>query len=282
MSIERTVDVPTAEVQALIDDYAQEGWQVRKIDQGGGLWTIDAWPPTGPEPGTGAQPASGTAATGDAATEPAATPPPATPPAVAAATPAAPAPTAESGAVAAAPAAGTIAGIGSMRTSTKGLLALMAHEGIVLSSYKDSVGVWTIGVGHTAAAGAPEPTPGQTITLKEAVDIFRRDITKYEKDVNEAVKVPVQQHEFDALVSFHYNTGGIKKARLTKSLNAGDHIAAAAQFMGWTKPPEIIGRRRKEQNLFANGDYGNVNTVLVYDRFPGTPRSMSTAEILAG
>ena len=156
----------------------------------------------------------------------------------------------------------------------------MVHEAIVLSSYTDTAGVLTIGVGHTAAAGLPNPTPGLTITFKEAVEIFRSDIVKYEADVNQAVKVPVQQHEFDALVSFHYNTGGIKIAKLTKSLNAGDHIAAAAQFMGWTKPPEIIGRRRKEQKLFATADYGNIGSVLVYDRFPGTARSMSTAGIL--
>jgi len=167
-----------------------------------------------------------------------------------------------------------------MKTSIKGLLALISHEGVVLSSYRDSEGVWTIGVGHTAAAGAPKPSPGLIVTLRQAIDLFRRDIVKYEAGVNRAVKVPVKQHEFDALVSFHYNTGGVGVAKLTKSLNAGDRASAAAQFMGWTKPPEIIGRRRKEQHLFATGDYGDIGIVSVYDKLPGKARRMATASIL--
>ena len=166
------------------------------------------------------------------------------------------------------------------RTSTKGLLALINHEGVVLSSYRDSVGVWTIGVGHTAGAGAPKPVQGMRITLERAVDIFRQDIVRFENGVNRAVKVPLQQHEFDALVSFHFNTGGIFRAHLTKSINAGDMDKAASQFMGWKKPKSIIGRRKKEQALFATGDYGNITTAQVYDKLPGKARAVSTAVIL--
>jgi lysozyme len=172
-----------------------------------------------------------------------------------------------------------------MRTSTNGLLALMNHEGIVLASYKDSVGVWTIGVGHTKAAGLPQPAPGRSITLKEAVKIFRRDVKKYEAAVSRAVTVPLKQHEFDALVSFHYNTGGISRAKLTQKLNAGDRAGAARGFMGWVKPPEIRGRRLKEQELFATGNYGNLSTVLVYPKVnskhkPTGATQMSTADVL--
>ena len=167
-----------------------------------------------------------------------------------------------------------------MKTSTRGLLALINHEGVVLSSYRDSVGVWTIGVGHTAGAGTPYPLVGMTITLEQAVDIFRNDIVKFENGVNRAVKVPLKQHQFDALVSFHFNTGGIARARLTKSLNAGDMDSAASQFMGWKKPKSIIGRRKKEQALFATGDYGNIETAQVYDTLPGKARAVSTAAIL--
>ncbi len=143
-----------------------------------------------------------------------------------------------------------------MKVSTKGLLAIMSHEGIVTSRYKDSVGVWTIGVGHTKAAGGinPETFKGQ-ITVAQAVDLFREDIAKYEKGVNAALKVPVAQHEFDALVSFHHNTGAIGKATLTADLNKGDHTKAGAGFMNWVKPPEIKGRRQSEQTLFLKGVY---------------------------
>jgi lysozyme len=144
-----------------------------------------------------------------------------------------------------------------MQTSDRGLATLAGHEGIVLHPYRDSVGVWTIGIGHTAAAGAPNPQGVQAMTVAEAMALFRRDVAKYEREVLSAVKVPLAQHEFDALVSFHYNTGGIAKAKLTAALNRGDRAGAAAGFMGWLKPPEIEGRRRAEQTLFAKGTYGD-------------------------
>ncbi|MBP8932459.1 MAG: lysozyme, partial [Paracoccus sp.] len=84
---------------------------------------------------------------------------------------------------------------------------------------------------------------------------FRRDVAKYEAAVNRAVKVPITQAQFDALVSFHYNTGAIGRASLVKRLNAGDVAGAAAGFMAWKKPPEIIPRRKAEQELFAKGVY---------------------------
>lgn len=143
-----------------------------------------------------------------------------------------------------------------MKTSTQGIMAIISHEGIVTSRYKDSVGVWTIGVGHTAAAGGVNPaTFTGTITVKQALDLLREDIVKYENDVNDAVKVPLKQHQFDALVSFHYNTGAIRKAQLTKTLNAGNYADAGKQFMNWVKPPEIRGRRVAEMSLFLKGQY---------------------------
>ena len=50
---------------------------------------------------------------------------------------------------------------------------------------------------------------------------FRNDLAKYESAVNMAFKVPLKQHEFDAAVSFHYNTGAISRASWVKSFNAG-------------------------------------------------------------
>lgn len=149
-----------------------------------------------------------------------------------------------------------------MKTSDKGVAALVLHEGVVPGPYLDSVGVWTYGVGHTASAGAPDPKTmdrGMPMDLDaelaEIFHLFRKDLAKYEARVNAAIKVPLKQHEFDAAVSFDYNTGGIHRASWVKSLNAGDRNKAISQIMNWTKPPEIIERRRSEQKLFANGIY---------------------------
>lgn len=143
-----------------------------------------------------------------------------------------------------------------MRTSLEGLIAIISHEGIVRSRYKDSVGVFTIGVGHTKAAGGlnPELYSG-TLTIQEVIDLLRKDIAKYEAAVAKAVKVPLKQHEFDALVSFHFNTGAIAKASFVKKLNAGDRAGAMKGIMDWRKPPEIIPRRTAERDLFKTGVY---------------------------
>lgn len=149
-----------------------------------------------------------------------------------------------------------------MQMTDRGLLALVQHEGLVPGPYRDVAGVWTFGIGHTAAAGLPDPARmprGMPADLeagiREAFRLFRADITAYEADVRRAVKVPLAPHEFDALVSIHYNTGGIARAALTRHLNAGRRAAAADTFMGWLKPAAIRPRREAERDLFRHGRY---------------------------
>lgn len=149
-----------------------------------------------------------------------------------------------------------------MQMTDRGLLALIRHEGIVPAPYRDARGIWTFGIGHTAAAGAPDPTgmargmpADPDTTIRESFRIFRADILPYEEDVLRAVTVPLASHEFDALVSFHYNTGGIDRAALTRHLNAGDRNAAASDFMGWLKPAAVRSRREAERDLFRDSRY---------------------------
>src|SRR5690606_2696294 len=104
--------------------------------------------------------------------------------------------------------------------------------------------------------GNPDPaTFTGELTVSEALGLFRHDIMKYEAGVNTAVKVPLAQHEFDALVSFHYNTGAIGRASFVKKLNAGDRAGALRGIMDWRKPAEIIKRRTAERDLFKTGSY---------------------------
>jgi lysozyme len=149
-----------------------------------------------------------------------------------------------------------------MKTTDRALLALIRHEGVVPGPYLDARGVWTFGIGHTAGAGLPDPatmTRGMPIdldaALREAFRLFRADLATCEAEVARAVTVDLVPHEFDALVSFHYNTGGIARAALTRALNAGDRKAAAAGFMNWLKPASLRERREAERDLFASGRY---------------------------
>lgn len=146
-----------------------------------------------------------------------------------------------------------------MDVSLRGLVEIASHEGIVPYPYFDSVGVATWGIGHAEVSGRP-PNPrhmewGKASSLKDVFRVFKEDMAAFSRDVNRAVKVSLKQHAFDALVSFHYNTGGIFRASVTKYVNRGDMRRAADAFMLWRRPPEIIGRRRKEMSLFRNGTY---------------------------
>lgn len=152
-----------------------------------------------------------------------------------------------------------------MRTSDKGVAFLVAHEGIVPAPYRDSVGVLTYGIGHTAAAGAPDPAdmprgmPADLdAALRDVFAVFRRDLARYEAEVEKALaRTPVQQHEFDAAVSFHFNTGAIGRAAWVDLWRRGQKADAAASMLAnWRKPSEIIGRRTAERDLFLTGDYG--------------------------
>ena len=149
-----------------------------------------------------------------------------------------------------------------MQMTDRGLFALARHEGIVPGPYRDSAGTWTFGIGHTAAAGPPDPATmprgmpeNLDAGIREAFRLFRTDLVAYEAAVRRAVTVPHKPHEFDALVSFHYNTGGISRAALTRHLNAGNRVAAADAFLNWRKPASIIPRREAERDLFRHGRY---------------------------
>jgi lysozyme len=149
-----------------------------------------------------------------------------------------------------------------MRTTDRGLLALARHEGVVPAPYLDAKRVWTFGIGHTAAAGAPDPATLPRVMpadldagVAQAFRLFRTDLARYEAEVLRAVTVPLAPHEFDALVSFHYNTGAIGRAALTRALNAGDRKAAGAAFMNWLRPASLRPRREAERDLFLHDRY---------------------------
>ena len=126
-----------------------------------------------------------------------------------------------------------------MQTSERGRALIRQHEGLRLEAYQDPVGVWTIGFGHTSAAGPPAVYKGMRITAAGADEILRTDLRKFEGYVASAVKVPLNQNQFDALVSFTFNLGSenLRSSTLLKRLNAGDYFGAADQFAVWNDPP---------------------------------------------
>lgn len=148
-----------------------------------------------------------------------------------------------------------------MNISTKGLIEIMGHEGVCLSPYLDSVGVWTIGVGITAHDGRDPRTMG-TITIDEAIAMFKDRIKVYVAPVQaQAQKLTLTQAQFDALVSFCYNVGPGNLALLCHNRSI-EQIGEA--FSLYHKPVEITARRNKEQALFKTGVYSSSGKVLVF------------------
>lgn len=118
----------------------------------------------------------------------------------------------------------------------------------------------TIGWGSTRIDGKPFPL-GTTITQAEADALLEADLVRYAGDVAKALGNALRvtsQKQFDALVSFHYNTGAIGRATLTRKHIAGDYRGAADEFLRWNRAggrvlAGLTRRRKAERALYLEG-----------------------------
>jgi len=94
-----------------------------------------------------------------------------------------------------------------MTVSDFGINLICGFEGKRLTAYDDGVGVWTIGFGTTIYPNGQKVKKGDTCTDAQAKQYMQNDLKKFERTVNEAVTVPINQNQFDALVSLIYNIG---------------------------------------------------------------------------
>lgn len=141
-----------------------------------------------------------------------------------------------------------------LKTSEAGIKLIKNFEGCRLSAYQDSVGVWTIGYGHTKGVH-----PKQSISQTEADRLLKQDLAVFESGVNNLVKVELKQCQFDSLVSFSFNIGigAFSKSTLLKKLNQKDYKEAANQFLRWNKAggkvlAGLTRRREAEKSLFLS------------------------------
>ena len=182
-----------------------------------------------------------------------------------------------------------------MNTSDSGLKLIRSFEGLRLKTYRCPAGIWTIGYGHTTAAGPPEVREGMRITAGEAEAILKRDLGNFEAAVGAMVKVPLTQAQFDVLVSFAFNCGAaaLRRSTLLKRVNAGTFDAVPAELMKWTKAdgrelPGLVRRRRAEAALWRglprHVDAGAARTAPDMPRPPKpiTQSREANAAILAG
>jgi lysozyme len=134
-----------------------------------------------------------------------------------------------------------------VKLSKEGADRLFFREGKRKKAYKDTKGIWTIGVGHTG----PEVLPDTVWSDEEIHQAFLRDVAWAERAVSE-VKQPLNQNMFDALVSFTFNVGekAFRTSTMKKFLDMGLYSNAAMEFDRWHKPSEIISRRNGERDQF--------------------------------
>lgn len=144
---------------------------------------------------------------------------------------------------------------------------LMNFEGTVLHRYLDQAGVVTVGTGH--ALTAAEKAAGayaEGITRAEAKELLRLDVARAEEQVRTYVKVPLERHQFDVLVSFTFNLGGgaLQKSQLLVQLNQGNYGAVPLELVRWMKRRDprtgllvedsgLLARRRAEAAAWVNG-----------------------------
>ena len=150
--------------------------------------------------------------------------------------------------------------VNTMTISQEGIDFIKRKEGFEEKAYQDSVGVWTIGYGTTAAALGRPINPGDTITEEKATQLLQQHLyDSYEPTVKRYVTSEVTQGEFDAMVSWVYNlgSGNFQNSTLLRKFNEGDHEGAAKEFPRWNKAggkvlAGLTKRRNEEKAMFLD------------------------------
>lgn len=165
-------------------------------------------------------------------------------------------------------------------TPSEDAIALIKqYEGLKLTSYQDTGGVWTIGYGTTSINGIPV-YEDQTITEAQAEEYLTSYLqTTAAPTINSKTKAPITQSMYDALCCFTYNvgSGNFSKSTLLKELNSGKYLDAATLFNDWTKDngvtqPGLVKRRVSEKDLFLKNGVPSISGDL-------TPATSNTAPV---
>lgn len=144
-----------------------------------------------------------------------------------------------------------------MKTGAKCKELIKSFESLKLKAYPDpGTGgkPWTIGWGHTKGV-----KPGDQITQVQAETFLAEDLSVFEAAVSTAIKRPMTQNQFDAMVSLAFNIGGsnFASSTLVKKFNAGDASGSADEFLRWNRANGkvmngLTRRRTAERELFLS------------------------------
>jgi len=148
------------------------------------------------------------------------------------------------------------AGLELIRAFEACMKALPGGKGL-FTTYTDSAGVLTIGWGHTNHH-LPRFSSGAVWSRAECDAALAGDMMTFERHVRDLCHVRLAQHEFDALVSWSFNTGGPARATLWTKLNAGQKSTVPRELAKWNRAGGRVlaglTRRRKAEGLMFAGD----------------------------
>lgn len=139
-----------------------------------------------------------------------------------------------------------------MKLANPGFNLIASFEKCELEAYLDEAGIPTIGYGHTDGVEM-----GMKITKAEAERIFRQDLKRFERGVNECLAgcdYPVNQNMFDALVAFSFNvgTGAFRLSTMLKKIRRGDMRGASQEFLKWNKV--TVPKKDRKGNVMRDED----------------------------
>ncbi len=141
--------------------------------------------------------------------------------------------------------------------SSSGVDLIASFEGLRLSPYTDSAGIWTIGYGSIYdLQGKRITSKTPSLTLEQAKELLKKSITSVTTFINKIVKAPLTQNQYDAVCSLTYNIGigNLQKSNLLKNINSGKPVVKD-NFVSWNKAggkviKGLILRREREYALY--------------------------------
>ena len=147
-----------------------------------------------------------------------------------------------------------------MKISNEGLSLIKHFEGCELKAYRCAANVLTIGYGSTKGV-----TEDMEITQEGAEELLQEEMHEYEGYINDMVKVPLEQHQFDSMVSWVFNlgSGNLSSSTLLKKINNSEYDEVPEQIKRWNKAggkvlEGLVRRREAEALLFLGKSWNEV------------------------
>ena len=125
-----------------------------------------------------------------------------------------------------------------MKTSQVGINLIKHYEGFYSKPYKCPAGRWTVGYGHLIGSGLSLPDNwNRPFSIGEIDELLKRDLVRFEQGVLRYITMPLNQYQFDSLVSFSFNLGlgNLQRSKVRQKINRGNIAGAITSLLKYNK-----------------------------------------------